>query len=113
MPGLSAGGEPDRHQWALERLQQGQHLLIAISPAAPIAPTKPHRCFGLLRQIPEAPAQPTIGLLPHRIGAAAQHGRGGSHAGEQIEHLKPSEPPSAGKPLQAPEGGVIAISRGA
>lgn len=80
MAGLTAGGETDRQEWALTSLQHSQHLLIAILPAASIAPAEPHRPTGLLIEIPQTPAQPTIALLPHRISAAAQHRRGGRQA---------------------------------
>ena len=80
MAGLTAGGEADRHQWTLTSLQHSQHLLITILPATSIAPAEPHRPTGLLIEIPQTPAQPMLGLLPHRISAAAQHGRGSRQA---------------------------------
>ena len=83
MAGLSAGGEPQGQHGqrrSLQPPQQSQDLLVTPSPTAPIAPAEPQGRVGLPGQGQHAPAQPGVGLSPHRISAAAQHRRRGRHA---------------------------------
>ena len=60
----------------------------------------------------QSPADPGIGLGAHRIGRPVQQDGVGTDAREQIEHLHRAIAPAPGKPLQAPEGGIVAAAIG-
>ena len=87
MTGLATRGQPEGKQRHSLLPQEAQHRLVAIPPAAAVAPSQPDRGPGRVRQDAQAPPQPLVGLRADRIGAAPQHRRTGRDAGEQVQHL--------------------------